>query len=142
VLKALVMPLLGGPGVNSAYHFIAGNPAALPGMIATVVVVAGFGEEIFFRGYMFERLRRLFGASASATVAIVAITSILFALAHLADQGVPGAEQALITGTVFALIYLFGGSIWPSIVAHASFDLAAVAMIYFQIEAAVAHSVY
>jgi hypothetical protein len=31
VMKALVMPLLGAGPVNSAYHYIAGNPAALPG---------------------------------------------------------------------------------------------------------------
>ena len=70
------------------------------------------------------------------------MTSILFALAHLADQGVVGAEQALITGTAFALIYVLSGSIWPAIVAHVSFDLTAVAMIYFRVEAAIAHSVY
>ena len=141
-LKALLLPLLGAPAINPMYHFLAGNPAALPGMIGTVIVVAGFGEEILFRGYMFERLRRLLGRGRGATAAIIAVTSILFALAHVADQGVAGAEQALITGTVFALIYVLSGSIWPAIIAHVSFDLTAVAMIYFQVEAAVAGSIY
>src|SRR5207253_1224081 len=44
-LKALLLPLLGAPAINPNYHFLAGNPAALPGMIGTVIVVAGFGEE-------------------------------------------------------------------------------------------------
>ena len=66
---------------------------------------------------------------------VVALTSCVFI-------AVVYAGLALITGTVFALIYVFSRSIWPSIIAHASFDLSAVAMIYFQVEAAVAHSVY
>ena len=141
-MKALVMPLLGAPAVNPVYHFIANNPSALPGMIVAVIFVAGFGEEILFRGYMFERLKRLLGHGPVAITAIVGLTTVLFALAHLPDQGIPGAQQAAVTGLVFALMYVFTGSLWLSIVAHASFDLAAVAIIYFDVEAAVAHSVY
>ncbi|TMB73090.1 MAG: CPBP family intramembrane metalloprotease [Chloroflexi bacterium] len=40
------------------------------------------GEEIFWRGFLFERLGALFGSTAGARIAIVAITSIAFALAH------------------------------------------------------------
>jgi membrane protease YdiL (CAAX protease family) len=63
VMKAIVMPLLGGPAINPAYHYLAGNSAALPGMLFVVIVGAGFGEEILFRGYMFERLGTLLGSS-------------------------------------------------------------------------------
>src|SRR5258706_7171609 len=31
LMKALVMPLLGAPEINQAYHYLAGNSAALPG---------------------------------------------------------------------------------------------------------------
>ncbi|TMA33009.1 MAG: CPBP family intramembrane metalloprotease, partial [Deltaproteobacteria bacterium] len=55
-MKAVVMPLFGAPAINPAYHYLAGNTAALPGMILAVIFGAGFGEEIFFRGYLFERL--------------------------------------------------------------------------------------
>ena len=33
VMKAIVMPLLGAPPINQAYHYLAGNRAALPGAI-------------------------------------------------------------------------------------------------------------
>src|SRR5690349_16060681 len=59
LLKSIVMPLLGAPAINPAYHWLAGNTAALPGMIGAVVVGAGFGEETFFRSWLFERLRKL-----------------------------------------------------------------------------------
>ncbi len=78
-MKALVMPLLGADPVNHAYHYLAHNTAALPGAIFAVVVGAGFGEETTFRGYAFERLRRLLGTSRYAQAAILVSISIGFA---------------------------------------------------------------
>ena len=76
VMKAIVMPLLGAPPINQAYHFVTGNPAVIPVMVYTMIVVAGFGEETFYRGWMFERLGKLFGGSARAKVAATFLTSI------------------------------------------------------------------
>ena len=56
LMKAIVMPLLGADPINQAYHYLAGNRAALPGILYAVTVGAGFGEETVFRGFMFERL--------------------------------------------------------------------------------------
>ena len=61
LMKAIVMPLLGADPINHAYHYLVGNAAALPGMLFAVIVGAGFGEETLFRGYMFERLGKVFG---------------------------------------------------------------------------------
>src|SRR5690349_17985445 len=43
LMKAIVMPLLGATPINSAYHFLVGNTAALPAMLFAVTVGAGFG---------------------------------------------------------------------------------------------------
>jgi membrane protease YdiL (CAAX protease family) len=142
VMKAIVMPLLGAPSINQAYHFLAGNTAALPWMIYVFIVGAGFGEETIFRGWMFERLGKLFGQSMVAKISIVLITSILFALAHYFGQGVPGVEQALCTGLAFGTIFAVTGRIFMLMVAHAAFDLTALAMIYWNLETAVAHLVF
>jgi membrane protease YdiL (CAAX protease family) len=142
VMKAVVMPLLGAPAINSAYHYLAGNPAALPGVVFTMIVGAGFGEETVFRGYLFERLGKLVGVGVGAKVFIVLLTSVLFALGHYANLGVPGVEQAMITGLVFGTIFAMTGRIWMVMCAHAAFDLAAVAIIYWNLEAAVAHLVF
>ena len=138
VMKAVVMPLLGGPAINPKYHYLAHNTAELPAILAAVIIGAGFGEEIFFRGFLFERLRRL----RTPTAAIVALTTLLFSLAHLPDQGVAGAEQAVFTGLAFALLYVATGNLWTSIAVHAAFDVAAVAIIYFDVEARVARLVF
>jgi membrane protease YdiL (CAAX protease family) len=142
LMKAIVMPLLGAPEINSAYHYLVGNRAALPGLVFTMIVGAGFGEETVFRGYLFERLGKLFGTGAGARVSIVLLTSAGFALGHYANLGLPGVEQAMITGLVFGTIFAVTGRIWMVMCAHAAFDLAAIAIIYWNLEAAVAHLVF
>ena len=142
LMKAIVMPLLGAPEINSAYHYVIGNRAALPGLVFTMIVGAGFGEETIFRGYLFERLGKLFGTGASAKVLIVLLTSAVFALGHYANMGLPGVEQAMITGLVFGAIFAVTGRIWVVMCAHPAFDLTAVAIIYWTLEAAVRHLVF
>jgi uncharacterized protein len=142
VMKAIVMPLLGADPVNRAYHFLAGNSAALPGMLLAVTIGGGFGEETFFRGYLFERLGKLFGTGSGAKAAIVAITSAVFALAHYSGQGVAGVEQAAITGLVFGAIFAATGRLWMPMFAHAAFDVTAIALIYWDVESKVAHLVF
>ena len=142
VTKAIVMPLLGADPINQAYHYLAGNRAALPAAIYTMIVVAGFGEETLFRGYMFERFGKLFGSGVSAKTLIVLLTSVLFGLAHYAVQGLTGVEQATIVGLVYGTIFAVTGRIFVLMVAHAAFDLTALALIYWNLETKVAHLVF
>jgi uncharacterized protein len=137
-MKAIVMPLLGAPPINARYHYLAGNAAALPWMLYLIVVGAGFGEETLFRGFLFERLEKLLGSGKAALAAIVLLTSTLFAVAHYPDQGLPGVQQAAVTGLVFGTLFAVTKRIWLPMVAHAAFDLTAVALIYWNWEAAVA----
>jgi membrane protease YdiL (CAAX protease family) len=141
-MKAMVMPLLGADPINHAYHYLAGNRAAIPYFLFVLIVGAGFGEETLFRGYMFERLGKLFGASAGAKVAIVLVTSVLFGAAHYSVQGLAGTEQATIVGLVFGTIFTLTGQLCMLMCAHAAFDLTAYAMIYWNFETAVAHLVF
>ena len=90
LMKAIVMPLLGAGPINQAYHYLAGNTAALPGMLFAVIVGAGFGEETVFRGYLFERLGKLLGPGIGAKTAIVLVTAALFGLVHYPVQGLAG----------------------------------------------------
>ena len=142
LMKMIVMPLLGADPINQAYHYLAGNRAALPAMLFAVIVGAGFGEETLFRGYMFERLGKLFGPGVGAKTSIVLLTSALFGLAHYSVQGLAGVEQATIVGLVFGTIFAVTGRIWMLMCAHAAFDVTAVAIIYWNLESLVAHFVF
>jgi membrane protease YdiL (CAAX protease family) len=142
LMKAIAMPLLGAPPINQAYHFLAGNTAALPRMLYAVILDAGFGEETVFRGWMFERLGKLFGRGGWAKTLIVLLTSVLFGLAHYANQRLPGVEQAIITGLVFGTMFAITSQIFMPMIAHAAFDLTALAMIYRNFESDVAHLIF
>jgi uncharacterized protein len=134
LMKALVMPLLGFGTANPTYHYLAGNSAVLLVTLLWVIVGGGFGEELIWRGFLFERLGAVLGPGSRAKITIVVVTSIVFSLAHYPDQRLPGAIQAMFTGLVFGATYARIRSIWPVMVAHAAFDVAAVLMIYWNLE--------
>ncbi len=142
LMKAIVMPLLGANPLNQAYHYLVGNRAALPAAVWTMIVVGGFGEETVFRGYLFERLGKLLGLSLAAKIATVILIAASFASLHYFDQGLAGAQQAAITGLVFGTVFAVTGRIWMLMCAHAAFDLTAVAIIYRNLESAVAHLIF
>ncbi len=142
VMKALVMPLFVDDPVNRTYQILQGNPSVLPAMLFVIFFGAGFSEETLFRGFLFERGRKWFGTSRGATVAIVVVTSVLFALAHVGHQGAPGAIQALFTGLAFGAAYARIGRLWPVMWAHVGFDLVALWIIYAGLEEAVGRSVF
>src|SRR5665213_3420348 len=102
-----------------------------------MMLAAGFGEETVFRGFLFERLGKLLDSGTRAKVIIVLVSTALFALAHLPDQGLPGAEQAVFTGLAFGTIYAVTGRLWSLMWAHAAF-----ALIYLNLERTVAHLVF
>ena len=90
LMKMIVMPLLGADPINHAFHYLAGNRAALPGAIYAMIAGAGFGEETVFRGFLFERFGKLFGSSAWARTFIVLLTASLFAAGHYSLMGFAG----------------------------------------------------
>ncbi len=141
-MKALVMPLIGAPPINQAFQFVTGNRAVIPWMLYVIIAGAGFGEETLFRGWMFERLGKLFGQSVLAKIAMVLITTALFAAAHYTGQGIPGVEQAVIVGAVFASIFAVTGRLFTLMIAHAAFDLTALWMIYYGLETRIAHLIF
>jgi membrane protease YdiL (CAAX protease family) len=142
LMKAIVMPLLGADSVNQTYHYLVGNKYAALAVVPLMIVTGGFGEETFFRGYLFERFGKLIGHSPGATALTVLITSVVFASLHYFDQGLAGAQQATITGLVFGTVFAFTRRLWSLMCAHAAFDLTAVAIIYGGLESSVAHAVF
>jgi len=139
IMKSVVMPLVGADPVNQAFRFLQGNAGALPGMLYAVIIGAGFGEETLFRSFAFERLRTLLGNGIIATVFTVIATSAWFGAAHFGLQGMPGVQQATIVGLIFGTIFAATRQIPMLMIAHAAFDVTAVALIYWRLETVVAH---
>ena len=88
-------------------------------MLTTTLVMlrAGIAEEVFFRGYIYERLRFLFKNKWVA----VALTVIPFALLHY-TQGLPGIFIALVLGGILTLMYLWKRNLKANMIAHFFID--------------------
>jgi membrane protease YdiL (CAAX protease family) len=93
--------------------YVRGAALALSGV--AVVLGAPFGEELLFRGFLYNALRRRWAVWPSALV-----SGILFALLH----GAPVLILAIFpVGVGLALVYERRQSILASMAAHATFNL-------------------
>jgi len=141
-MKAVVMPLLHAPSVNLSYQFVAHDNGAALDQAAYAVYGAGFADELVFRGFLFERLRALLGESHAATAAALLVSTVLFALIRW-QQGWFGMASAACIGLVFGVVYLAAGRrLLMPVIAHATFALASLAMIYFALEIQISHLVF
>lgn len=90
-------------------------------VILMAAMVAGICEEIGYRGYMQKPLEQRYGP-----VAGIAITSLVFALAHLHQAWAGGLPGMIL---IFAISFMIGylaysaKSLLPGIIAHISFDI-------------------
>ena len=84
---------------------------ALP-MVLTVSVAAPLGEELFFRGYAVPAFARSWGS-----VAACVATGAMFSLLHGNKIGFAGLWEI---GVLLAVLRLWSGSLWPSILCHAT----------------------
>lgn len=78
---------------------------------------AGWGEELFYRGYLFGLLLYFLPLWAAAM-----LSTLLFGFAHL-YQGARGIVLTAILGGVFFGLYWVSGSLWVPIIAHALYDI-------------------
>lgn len=92
---------------------------------AVLAVTAGICEEILFRGFGFAYVRFLWPDATDAW--LIAITSIVFGMAHL-YQGARGVVLTGLAGAAFASFTLTTGSLLPAIAAHAMIDLRILAL--------------
>jgi membrane protease YdiL (CAAX protease family) len=79
--------------------------------LATVMIAAPLGEELFFRGFAQPALQRSWGP-----VVAVLVSGAMFALIHLDRVGFLGLWEI---GVMLALLRYGTGSLWPSILCHA-----------------------
>jgi len=90
-------------------------------------VIAGFAEELVFRGY----LQRQFTAWArGAAAAGVVVSALLFGMAH-GYQGVRNMVLLSVFGALFSLLALYRRSLRPGMIAHGWHDLFAGLVLAF-----------
>jgi membrane protease YdiL (CAAX protease family) len=137
--KSIIIPLVGVESSGGTFDFLKGNLGAALGFGLFVIVSAGFGEELIYRGYFFSRLTQLFGSTLKIKVLTVLIGSLIFGIPHI-YQGTNGAIQATLMGIILGIMYFKNnGNLWLLIVLHSFFDLFAIYLIYSDLDSQVAH---
>jgi membrane protease YdiL (CAAX protease family) len=118
-----------GPDLHQLQRLV-GNPHLL--ILGTVLawVLAAFGEETVYRGYLLNRCADLFGRSAVGWIASAVTITLLFGLAHF-PQGPTGIVENVIDGAILAALYFATGrNLWAPIIAHGIQDTVDVLLIY------------
>ena len=84
---------------------IEGNLDVVLGLLPPIWLSAAICEEIVYRGFIQQRLERVFGGSIVGNIAAVIITSAVFAANH-AVQGTSGVIQTFIVSCVLGAIFI------------------------------------
>jgi uncharacterized protein len=114
---------------------IEGNPGIyLLWLVLVVWGTAAFGEELTARGFIMDRLRRLFGGDRFAIVLAALGQAAIFGLLH-AIQGPTGMVITGVIGLVMAGSYFASGrNLWAPILAHGIIDTISLTLMFLGVE--------
>jgi uncharacterized protein len=123
-LVVFVLDLLGTapPEVQQSLRDAAGRPEALPVLVFSTVVVAPIGEELLYRGLIFQSFLRRFGRAGA-----VWLSALAFAIGHVTIGAALMSNLVLAIlifplGAVLAWAFLRWGTLWVPVVIHAVFN--------------------
>src|SRR4029077_17658493 len=130
VTQTALTKLLGkGPDL-SQLNSLVGNANKLVVALVLFWVVAAFGEELVYRGYLMNRVAGVLGGSSGAWIASFIFMIILFGLHHF-SQGVTGVSENMVDGAILGLLYLATGRyLLAPIIAHGIQDTVDALLIY------------
>lgn len=118
---ALFMPVLnhltGTTQDLSTFENLKGNLGNLLFFLILTWTLAAFGEEIVYRGYLQKRIYDMFENPTAAIFSGIAVSSLLFGLAHT-EQGLIGVTVTTLDAIFFSLLKLKYDNIWAPILAH------------------------
>lgn len=127
-----VLARLFGPWLDpAAFDPLRGNLSAL--LVNGILISwlhAALCEEIVFRGFFLQRLEVAFGGGRAALAGGVAISSLLFGLAHY-PQGPAGMLATALGGVLWATAFLGSRrNLWVTIIGHATMDTTLFVLVF------------
>lgn len=129
----LIIPNTGGAlreDVIASLELTGGTFVGLLNSILVGLLVGGFCEELFFRGFLITNIRHLFGNTRWGLWIGVVISVVFFASGH-AYQGWIGVVDVGVGALIFTGLYLWRGKLTAAIVAHGVWDMLALIGLYF-----------
>jgi CAAX protease family protein len=133
VIAPLLQKLTGEPIDLSLFSSLQGNLILLVLALAVSWTEAAFIEEMFFRGYLFNRTTDLIGNRRTGVIIALTSTSIIFGIAH-AYQDISGMLDTFLAGLLLGLLYLYARkNLWLPILTHGVINTLGFLLIYFNL---------
>ncbi len=138
----LVMDILTQPFIEIAFgqidlselDGIRGNFLSYVLFLLSMWIVAGFGEELLYKGYFMKQLAHILGDSNKAWLAAGFIISLLFGLVHL-YQGISGVITTGIIAFILSIIfYKNRTNLVLVMLTHGFYDVIGITLIYLNKE--------
>jgi membrane protease YdiL (CAAX protease family) len=118
-----------GPDLHEFQRLVGNTQLLILGIVLSWILAA-FGEETVYRGYLLNRCADLFGKSTTPWIISAILVTLLFGVAHF-PQGPTGIIENIIDGAILAATYFATGrNLWAPIVAHGIQDTIDVLLIY------------
>ena len=122
-------------GVEDRWGNIEGNLPVYLTWLAIAWTSAAFGEEIFFRGYLIDRIGKLLPKARWASFVAILIPALIFGIAHAYYQGIRGLVVTGMIGLALGALYLLNKrNLWPNILAHGAVDTLAFTAMYLNLD--------
>ena len=130
VTTPLISSVTGMPPDVSDLNGVVGNWQLLLIMLLVSWILAAFGEELAFRGYLMNRVADGFGRTRIAWIISLVVVSIFFGIGH-GTQGIAGIVQESLSGCLLGILFLANGrNLTVPIVAHGVSNSLALVLIY------------
>ncbi len=131
VTEPLFARLVGTHPDLSDFRPLVGNLGLLFVFLVPMWLLAAFGEEMVYRGYLMNRVAGLSQGRREAWLLSLIVVSAFFGWAHGESQGITGMLQEGFAGLLLGLLYLgCGRTLAVPIVAHGVSNTLAFVLIY------------
>jgi uncharacterized protein len=131
VTQPVLVALTGKYPDLSGFRQLVGNFPLLLLAVAGSWILAAFGEELAWRGYILNRVADLFGRNRLGWAISIGAVSVVFGLAH-SYQDITGIIENSLDGALLALLYMAcGRNLLAPIVAHGVTDTVDSLIVYF-----------
>ena len=131
VTQPLLAKLVGRQPDLGLFRMLTGNLKMTALFIVLSWTLAAFGEEMFWRGYMLNRVADVLGRTRAGWACSLVIVSAIFGFAH-AYQGIAGWIEEGLAGFVLGLMYLrTRKSLWVPILAHGVSNTIEMVLMFF-----------
>lgn len=128
--QPLLTRLLGKPPDLSGFPAVRGNLQYALLIVAVIWVLAAFGEELVYRGYLMNRVADLGGGTRTAWIVSLLLISALFGFVHY-GQGLTGILEEGSDGLILGSVYLlYRRNLAIPIVAHGLCDTIDIALLF------------